>query len=160
MISHVISAWTTYASRMWNMALGDASFCLTIATLGAIVTYIPAGVLAGRIGRKKTILAGVLLLALCFVLCFVYTCFSDSFSPGLYLIFVLIGIAWALINVNSLPMVVEMCRGSDVGKFTGYYYTFSMAAQTVTPIVAGFLLNRAGSPRRQSCGGEKGTRGI
>jgi MFS family permease len=49
-----------------------------------------------------------------------------------------------MINVNSMPMVVEMCRGSDIGIFTGYYYTFSMAAQTVTPIAAGFLMNHFG----------------
>lgn len=46
----------------------------------------------------------------------------------MYVVFALVGLAWAAINVNSLPMVVEMCRGSDIGKFTGYYYTFSMAA--------------------------------
>ena len=54
------------------------------------------------------------------------------------------GLAWASINVNSLPMVVEMCRGSDIGKFTGYYYTFSMAAQIVTPIAAGWILQNIG----------------
>ncbi len=58
----------------------------------------------------------------------------------MYVVFALVGLAWAAINVNSLPMVVEMCRGSDIGKFTGYYYTFSMAAQVVTPIVAGSLM--------------------
>ena len=52
--------------------------------------------------------------------------------------------AWAMINVNSYPMVVEIARGSDVGKFTGYYYTFSMAAQIVTPIVSGWLLEHVG----------------
>ena len=142
---NAVETWfTTYASKMWNMALGSASLCLTIATLGAIATYIPAGLLAGKIGRRKSILIGVAGLSACFFLSFLYTCFSDRFHPVLYGLFVLIGISWALINVNSLPMVVEMCRGSDIGKFTGYYYTFSMAAQTVTPIVAGFLLNRIG----------------
>ena len=58
----------------------------------------------------------------------------------MFVIFALVGLAWAAINVNSLPMVVEMCKGSDIGKFTGYYYTFSMAAQVVTPILAGTLL--------------------
>ena len=65
---------------------------------------------------------------------------SDSFSPILYVLFILVGVAWASINVNSLPMVVEMCKGSEVGKFTGLYYTFSMAAQIATPIIAGWLL--------------------
>ena len=58
----------------------------------------------------------------------------------LYVLFLLVGLAWASINVNSLPMVVEMCKGSEVGKFTGLYYTFSMSAQIITPIVAGWLL--------------------
>lgn len=56
------------------------------------------------------------------------------------MIFILVGIAWAVINVNSLPMVVEMCREADVGKFTGYYYAFSMAAQIITPVAAGWFL--------------------
>ena len=55
------------------------------------------------------------------------------------MVFALVVLAWAAINVNSLPMVVEMCKGSDIGKFTGYDYTFSMAAQVVTPILAGTL---------------------
>lgn len=142
---NAVETWfTTYANRMWEMSLGGASLCLTIATLGAIVTYIPSGALAEKLGRKKTILMGVALLGGCFFVLFLYTCFFHSFHPGLYVLFVLVGMAWALINVNSLPMVVEMCRDSDIGKFTGYYYTFSMAAQTVTPIVAGALLNRVG----------------
>ena len=142
---NAMETWfTTYAQKMWGMALGSATLCLTIATLGAIFTYIPSGLLAERIGRKKTILGGVLLLAAGFFSAFVYTCFFHTFHPVLYLLFALVGVAWALINVNSLPMVVEMCKGSDVGKFTGLYYTFSMAAQTITPIVAGALLNRIG----------------
>ena len=59
-------------------------------------------------------------------------------------LFVLIGFAWAAINVNSYPMVVEISRGADVGRYTGYYYTFSMAAQIVTPMVSGWLLEHAG----------------
>ena len=69
---------------------------------------------------------------------------SDQFSPILYALFILVGVAWAFINVNSLPMVVEMCKGSEVGKFTGLYYTFSMSAQIATPIVAGWLLENVG----------------
>ena len=140
-----VETWfTTYAAGRWQMSLGSSSLCLTIATLGAIVTYIPAGAAAGKIGRKKTILIGVGGLTAAFLILFACTLFSDRFHPVLYGIFVLVGISWAMINVNSLPMVVEMCRGSDIGKFTGYYYTFSMAAQTVTPIAAGFLMNRIG----------------
>ncbi len=136
-----ITTWfSTYAMEVWNMTLGNATTCLTVATAGAIVSYIPVGVVASHIGRRRTIKFGVALLASCFFLAFVYTLLSDKFSPLLLILFVLVGVAWASINVNSLPMVVEMCKGSDVGKFTGLYYTFSMTAQIITPIVAGFLM--------------------
>ena len=140
-----ISTWfSVYAAHSWNMTLGQANTCLTIATAGAIVTYIPSGNVASKLGRRKTIRFGALLLASAFASGFVYTLVSNSFSPVLYVLFVLVGVAWAFINVNSLPMVVEMCKGSEVGKFTGLYYTFSMAAQIATPIVAGWLLENVG----------------
>ena len=142
---NALETWfTTYANRMWNMSLGSATTCLTIATLGAILSYIPVGAIAGKIGRKKTILTGVVMMTTCFIICFIFTLVSDQFSPILYVLFAVIGMGWAAINVNSLPMVVEMCKGSDIGKFTGYYYTFSMAAQIVTPIIAGALMSHVG----------------
>ena len=136
-----VSTWfSVYASSSWSMSLGQANLCLTIATAGAIFTYIPSGSIASRIGRRKTIRLGTLFLTAAFASSFVYTLISDQFSPILYGLFTLVGIGWALINVNSLPMVLEMCKGSEVGKFTGLYYTFSMSAQIATPIVAGWLL--------------------
>ena len=136
-----VSTWfSVYASARWNMSLGQANLCLTIATAGAIVTYIPSGSVASKFGRKKTIRMGTLLLTTAFASAFAYTLLSDQFSPILYGLFTLVGIGWAFINVNSLPMVLEMCKGSEVGKFTGLYYTFSMSAQIATPIVAGWLL--------------------
>ncbi len=142
---NAVETWfTTFANHMWNMSLGDASRCLTIATGGAILSYIPIGQLASKIGRRKTIMSGVAFLTTCFVLAFVYTLFASNFHPGLYVLFAIVGVSWAAINVNSLPMVLEMCKGSEVGRFTGYYYTFSMAAQIVTPIIAGTLLNKVG----------------
>ena len=137
-----ITTWfSVYAQNTWNMSLGQANTCTTIATAGAIVSYIPVGSVASRIGRRKTIRFGTLLLSCSFFAAFAYTLVSSAFSPVLYVLFVLVGIAWAAINVNSLPMVVEMCKGSEVGKFTGLYYTFSMSAQIMTPIVAGWLMN-------------------
>lgn len=136
-----VTTWfSVYAGRTWHMTLAQANTCLTIATAGAILSYIPVGNVASKVGRRKTIRFGTLLLAGSFFAAFVYTMLSDSFSPMLYGLFVLVGMAWAAINVNSLPMVVEMCSGSEVGKFTGLYYTFSMSAQIMTPIVAGWLL--------------------
>ena len=134
--------FTTFTSEVWGVGIGGASLCLTIATAAAIVCYIPAGILASKIGRKKTIIAGVLLLAASFLIGFIYTLLVNTFHPALYVLFAFVGIAWATINVNSFPMVVEMCHGSDIGKFTGLYYTFSMAAQIITPIAAGFLIEK------------------
>ena len=140
-----VTTWfTRYVSEVMGEGLGGASTCLLVATAGAIVSYIPVGAAASRFGRKKTILFGVALLAACFLLGFVLTTAYSSIQPIMYLVFALVGLAWAAINVNSLPMVVEMCRGSDIGKFTGYYYTFSMAAQVVTPIAAGALISAVG----------------
>ena len=136
-----VTTWfSVYAARSWNMTLGQANTCLTIATAGAIFSYIPVGSVASKVGRRKTIRFGTLLLSGSFFVAFLYTMAFSTFSPVLYGLFVLVGIAWAAINVNSLPMVVEMCKGSEVGKFTGLYYTFSMTAQIATPIVAGWLL--------------------
>lgn len=136
-----VTTWfTTYVNAVMGQGLGGASTCLLVATAGAIVSYIPIGALASRIGRKKTIMGGVVLLAVCFLLGYVLTTTFSSINAVMFVVFALVGLAWAAINVNSLPMVVEMCKGSDIGKFTGYYYTASMAAQVVTPILAGTLM--------------------
>lgn len=138
---NALETWfTTYAKTVWSMTTGQASLCLTIATGGAILAYIPSGSIASKIGRKKTICTGITLMLISFVIAFVFANARDTFSPVLYVLFAVVGIGWAFINVNSLPMVLEMCKGSDIGKFTGLYYTFSMSAQIVTPIVAGALL--------------------
>ena len=136
-----VTTWfTTYVSVVMGQGLGGASTCLLIATGGAIVSYIPIGALASKIGRKKTIMGGIILLASCFALGYVLTTMYSSINAVMFVVFALVGLAWAAINVNSLPMVVEMCKGSDIGKFTGYYYTASMSAQIITPMLAGTLM--------------------
>lgn len=136
-----VTTWfTTYISRIMGEGIGGASTCMLVATAGAIVSYIPIGNLASKIGRKKTIMGGVALLVTCFLLAFLVTANATAITAPMYILFASVGLAWAAINVNSLPMVVEMCKGSEVGKFTGYYYTFSMTAQIITPVVAGSLL--------------------
>ena len=138
---NAVETWfTTYVSQVMGQALGGASTCLLIATGGAVISYIPIGVLASKLGRKRTIMGGIILLASCFGLGYFLTTTYHEINLVMFIVFALVGLAWAAINVNSLPMVVEMCKGSDIGKFTGYYYTFSMAAQVVTPVVAGYLM--------------------
>lgn len=104
--------------------------------MAAILSYIPIGQISSRIGRKKTIMGGVVLMASCYF----FAIFVGEYTPVINVAFALIGVAWAAINVNSYPMIVAMSEGADIGKFTGTYYTFSMAAQIITPILSGFLL--------------------
>ena len=138
---NAVTTWfTTYVSVVMGQGLGGASTCLLVATAGAIVSYIPIGNLASKIGRRKTIMGGIILLSIMFAMGFILTTTFKSINAIMYVSFALVGLAWAAINVNSLPMVVEMCKGSDIGKFTGYYYTASMAAQIITPIIAGTLM--------------------
>jgi len=120
----------------------DYNTTMLLAQGAAIVAYLPAGMVASKIGRRKTILAGVVMLAAAFGI----AAFMRAGSPVLLMnvLFALAGIGWATINVNSFPMVVEMCAGADIGKFTGYYYTASMAAQVITPIFSGFLMDQMG----------------
>lgn len=132
----VTTAFSRYATHVWGLENGGYADCLMVATVAAIISYIPIGIISSKIGRKKTILIGVVLLGSCFLA----AAFFNSYHPIMNLFFGIIGFAWAAINVNSLPMVVEISAAGEVGKYTGYYYTFSMAAQVITPILSGFLL--------------------
>lgn len=135
----VTSKYSVYAS---NILHKDYNLTLIIAQAAAIVAYLPVGFVAGRIGRKKTILAGVVMLTVAFGVAGFLT--ADSPSALMNAMFALAGIAWATINVNSFPMVVELASGGDVGKYTGFYYTASMAAQVATPMVSGLLMDKFG----------------
>ena len=136
----VTTAFSRYTKVVWHLEGGGFADCLMVATVAAILSYVPIGNLAGRIGRKKTILVGIVLMSICYFAAI----FVGQYHGLVNVAFAVIGIGWAAINVNSYPMVVEMCKGSEVGKFTGLYYTFSMTAQIITPILAGFLLKHVG----------------
>ncbi|MDO4567830.1 MAG: MFS transporter [Clostridia bacterium] len=182
----ITTAFSKFATQELYMQVGDASLCVLLGTVGAIVSYIPIGMISSKIGRKRTILIGITILTLCFAMGAVLSGFvgemadsetlrlESTLVPSLveqgmsseqidaevfsrigeaitaaYMIpycvlFLLVGFAWAAINVNSFPMVVEISRSGDIGKYTGFYYTFSMAAQTITPIVSGYLLQHLG----------------
>ena len=135
----VTSKYAVYAGNILNM---DYNTTLLLAQAAAIVAYLPAGMVATKIGRKKTILGGVILLTTAFALASFMRAGSSVIVMNV--LFALAGIGWATINVNSFPMVVEMCSGGDIGKYTGYYYTASMSAQIVTPMLSGALMDMKG----------------
>lgn len=136
----VTTAFSRYCVAVWGADLSASSGYLMTATLVAIASFIPLGSLSGKVGRKNTVLLGIALMSLC------YGCaiFIQKQTPFMYLLFGLVGIGWAAINVNSFPMVVEMSPAGDSGRYTGYYYAFSMAAQIVTPLLSGLLIDHLG----------------
>ena len=136
----VTTAFSRYCVNVWKTDLGTSSSYLLVATVAAIAAFVPLGFLSSAVGRKKTVLIGILLMTVCYGVAI----FIKHQTPIMYGIFGLVGIGWAAINVNSYPMVVEMSSGSDVGKYTGFYYTFSMAAQITTPLLSGLLIDELG----------------
>ena len=131
----VTTKLSDYAPKVLDMGF---SMPLLIAQGAALISFIPIGILATKIGRKKTVLIGITMLTICFGS--VYFLTPDT-AFVMYVVFAFTGIAWATINVNSYPMVVELAKGSDIGKYTGFYYTSSMAAQILTPIISGALMD-------------------
>lgn len=137
----VTTSFSMYCFNIWGIDLGTSSMYLTVATVAAIAAFVPLGLLSSKIGRKKAVLFGIVLMTVCYTVAIFVSADVVTKAPWLmYVMFGIIGIGWASINVNSFPMVVEMCTGSDVGKYTGYYYTFSMAAQIITPLLSGWLI--------------------
>ena len=135
----VTSKYSVYAPNVLNL---NYNTTLLMANIAAIISYLPVGMIASKIGRKKTIMAGVVMLCTAFAIA--ATLRAGSSQLIMNCMFILAGIAWATINVNSFPMVVELATGSDVGKYTGFYYTASMAAQTLTPYLSGLLMDKFG----------------
>ena len=132
----ITTAFSRYATRVWGMEGGSFAGALMVATGAAILSYIPVGFVSSKIGRKKTILIGIITMSISYFFGYLFL----EPSPIINVVFAFTGIGWAAINVNSYPMVVEMSKSSDIGKYTGLYYSFSMAAQVFTPIFSGFLL--------------------
>ena len=134
----VTTKLSDYAPKVLGLGF---SMPLLIASGTALISFIPIGILAMKIGRRKSILLGIVLVVLSFGSVYFL---DESFGWFMYIIFGFTGVGWAAINVNSYPMVVELTKGSDVGKYTGYYYAFSMSAQIFTPIFSGVLMDEFG----------------
>ncbi|MBQ7840465.1 MAG: MFS transporter [Lachnospiraceae bacterium] len=132
----VTTAFSRYARTVWGVTGGGFANCLMVATVSAIIGYVPIGQISAKIGRRKCILGGLALVLVSFTAAAFFTQYHPIINAG----FVLIGLGSAAVTVNTLPMVVEMCRSGDVGKYTGLYYTFSMSAQIATPILSGAVM--------------------
>lgn len=133
------SKFSVYASNHLDME----SFSLPplVATLTATIAFIPIGIISQKIGRRKMILIGITILTFSLA---VATFITAKTNFLMFVIMALVGISWASINVNSYPMVVEMSKHGNIGVYTGYYYTASMSAMIVTPILSGKIMDLLG----------------
>lgn len=135
----VTTKFTDYASNV--LELTNYVLPVTVANVAALIGFLPLAALANKIGRRKTVLLGILMLA-SGTLAGSFLTVSTAWI--VYLIMPIAGLGFAAINVNSYPMIVEMSSGSNIGKYTGYYYTASMAAQIFTPLLSGALMTAFG----------------
>lgn len=133
-----LSVYVTETLLMESSGVGIINFA---NGLGGALALIPVGWMSGKIGRKKSTLIGFALASLAFFPCLFVTA-KTSYIVGVC--FVIAGIGLIIVNVNTLPMVCEMSRGSNVGKYTGYYYVASMSAQAVAPFFAGLFMDNIG----------------
>lgn len=134
----VTTFFSLYMTNYLGTKGGDFASYLMVATVASVAAYIPSGAIATKLGRKKAIMLGLGVMAFCFLV------MSFVKAAGVFMIpfFVIIGFGYACVVVNTFPIIWEMSKGSDIGKYTGYYYTASMAAQIITPTVAGFLIEK------------------
>ena len=137
-------------------SVSSATMILTIiGGLASVIGFATAGSIADRIGRKWTISAGLMItFAALIVMCFASPTHVVSGANGeftfpklLFAVWAVKGFGMALVHNCSFPMVVELSSSKTVGKFTGFYYTASMSAQTVTPILLGLVFNVTGKWR-------------
>lgn len=134
----ITTAFSRYALKIWHLEGGTFANILIVGTVTAVISMYPISLLSIKVGRKRSILYGILML----IVAYAGTSLFLEYSHAIYFFFVVLGIGWAAINVNSYPMVVELCKSSEIGKFTGLYYSFSMAGQILTPIPSGFLMEK------------------
>jgi maltose/moltooligosaccharide transporter len=147
--------FTLYANRHLGLEEADGARLLGQLSLIFVLCALPSGYIGGRIGRRRTIMAGILvMMAAMFSMYWLppatLTTFVTSLPvlgvvPVVGLFLMLAGLGWALININSLPMVVDMTDATRIGTFTGLYYLFSTLAAIGGPNINGLIVEFTGS---------------
>ncbi|ABR30390.1 sucrose transporter [Thermosipho melanesiensis] len=139
--------FTSYAKFRVGISESTGAFILGFFSLTFMLFSIPAGIIGSKIGRKKTMTIGLMIVALISLLTVISTyIFKDTgtITRLLFIYFTLGGIGWAMVNVNSLPTVVDMTSEEKLGGYTGLYYFFSMSANIIAPPLSGFFIDKLG----------------
>ena len=137
----ISSNLSVYCTKVLNQSAAVASVISGVSMAVSAIAFIPVGMLAVKIGRRKSVLLGFGLSVVSFVLVFLFVK-PDNLAKYLFAIFYLIsGFGLIITNVNTFPMVLELSSSSSVGKYTGYYYISTMSAQAITPFISGLVMD-------------------
>ncbi len=146
--------FTLYANKHLGLPESDGARLLSQLSLLFVLFALPSGLIGGKIGRRNTITIGIILMAACMLLMAILP--KDLLNQLLFsmpvlgevpivgLILMFAGIAWAFININSLPMVVDLTDAVHIGTYTGLYYLFSTLAAILGPNINGWMVELAG----------------
>lgn len=140
----VKSHLSVYATTYLLMKDSSVTFINMFNGVGGAIALLPVAIMASKFGRKKSVLIGLIIAAIAFVPCFFFTSTTPQVSVLFAACFIISGFGMVCVNVNTLPMVTELSKGSNVGKYTGMYYVFSMSAQAITPFLAGLVMDGVG----------------
>lgn len=162
--SAVETFFTLYAKNHLGLNEGDGATLLSVLPLFFVLFAIPSGFIAGKLGRRTTIATGLIILVIMLVLLYITPAEAllTGIAPlplvgiplvaggarmltlaGVFLI--LGGIGWAFININSLPMIVDLTSAARIGTFTGLYYLFSTFSAIVGPNLNGWAVQLTGN---------------
>ena len=141
----VATFMVNYTTYYIGARSSDMMWATIVGGVGSVAGFAVGGIIASKLGRKWTLFMGLGLSLFAYLLWILFTFVPGMFSFGnmpwwIYPIWFLKGFGMSLVHVNSYPMVVELCPNSKIGRYTGYYYASSMAAQTITPVLVGLLL--------------------
>lgn len=136
--------FTRYSVNYLGISASKATFTLAFISLSFLIFALPAGIIGGKIGKKNTIRLGVGTATILMLL--VYFINPELENSMLYtrIIFLVLGLAWASININSYPLIADMSPIGMLGTFTGAYYLFSSLANIVSPPLLGTLIDLVG----------------
>lgn len=141
---NAIDTWiSSFGKFTLGIDEGQMSMYSSALALSFVVFALPGGMIASRFGRRRVILVGLTGLVL---LCLYGLLVSNAVSLLLFLIPA--GMFWALVNVNSLPMVYDVGGDGRTGAFTGLYYLAASIAAIAGPQIMGFLIDWTGDNYR------------
>lgn len=137
----ISSNLSIYCTKVLNQSASVASIISGASMIVSAIAFIPVGFMAVKLGRRRSIIIGFVLAIISFVLIFLFVK-PDNMAKFLFGAFYLIsGFGLIIANVNTFPMVLELSKSGDTGKYTGFYYTATMSAQAITPFVAGVVMD-------------------